>query len=95
MHNIQMFIAHFDRICGSFMDNLQQERPINMELFMECWKIWTVLRIIKYNEVCFCEIYQFNNFNFSMFMLEQMTKMPSVLQVQIVMPPPIIAVVHQ
>ncbi|KAI6190283.1 hypothetical protein M3Y97_00100700 [Aphelenchoides bicaudatus] len=53
MHYIAGFIEQFERICNSFVANLQDGRPVDMKLFFNCWKIWTVVSIMKHNEAAY------------------------------------------
>ncbi|KAI6184594.1 hypothetical protein M3Y97_00613100 [Aphelenchoides bicaudatus] len=50
MHYITGFIEQFERICSSCIANLQNEHSVNLQVFFSCWKIWTVMSIMKFNE---------------------------------------------
>jgi len=55
-HYISSFCDTFDRICDKFMARLENDKDLNMSLFVECWDLRTILTIVKFNREAFIEI---------------------------------------
>lgn len=60
MYNVNNFIQILGEICNNFVENLQIGRKFDSnreKIFYSCWKAWSVLLILRFNEVRFLVVF--------------------------------------